>query len=159
MAKDKFDPEGTGYDMESAVAAGLKPHPESKHWQSRIASGPKEGLLLKGRKHKTWDLLVKGEEEAGYEIYKGEGGRYYSRKRNDMSKKVSGRQITKAYAAYKKRLKGLKSNKKNANVLDKAQFIAKNYPDYGKTVRTKSTEKGLKQGGLTYAEIKRLKGR
>lgn len=72
--KPKFDPEGVGYDMKSALAAGLKPI--EGHWQSRI---PKTGLLLKGRGHKTWALTVKGEKEAGYIIYKGKGGRYYSK--------------------------------------------------------------------------------
>lgn len=75
-----FDPEGEGYDMESAVESGIKPDPETKHWPSRVPSGPKEGLLLKGKKHETWDLLEKGEKEAGYEIFKS-GGRYYSREK------------------------------------------------------------------------------
>lgn len=74
---EKFDPEGEGYDMETAIKAGMTPT-ENGHWQSR---DPETGMLLKGRKHKTWDLLEKGEEEAGYEIYKGDDGRYYSRKK------------------------------------------------------------------------------
>ena len=74
----KFDPEGSGYDMESAKAAGMKMNPETKHWSSRV---PRTGLLLKGRAHKTWDLLEKGEKKAGYTIYKNEDGRYYSRKK------------------------------------------------------------------------------
>jgi len=74
--RNVFDPEGTGYDTESAIKYGLKLDPETKHWQSRV---PKTGLLLKGRKHKTWNLLEQGEKEAGYEIYKGSDGRYYSK--------------------------------------------------------------------------------
>ena len=77
--KTAFDPEGTGYDDATAKKYGYKPTlgaDGKMHMQSR---SPETGLLLKGRKHKTWDLLVKGEEEAGYEIYKGEDGRYYSR--------------------------------------------------------------------------------
>ena len=69
-----FDPEGSGYDYNSAINAGIRPD-ESGHWQSR---DPSTGLLLKGRKHKTWDLLEKGEKEAGYTIYK-KNGRYYSK--------------------------------------------------------------------------------
>ena len=72
-----FNPEGAGYDMETAKKYGLKPDKKTKHWQSRE---PTTGLLLKGRKHKTWGLLEQGEKEAGYEIYR-KDGRYYSRKK------------------------------------------------------------------------------
>ena len=80
-----FDPEGSGYDYVSAVNAGLAPRPDEKgeyHWDSRV---PGSGLLLKGKKHKTWPELVEGEEKQGYEIFKkgrlfGLGKhRYYSR--------------------------------------------------------------------------------
>ena len=77
-SKKKFDPEGPDYDMESAVAAGITPG-ENGHWPSRE---PKSGLLLKGKQHETWNLLEKGEEEAGYKIYKADNGRYYSRKKS-----------------------------------------------------------------------------
>ena len=73
---EKFDPEGEGYDYDSAIAAGIEPD-DTGHWQSRV---PETGLLLKGRKHKTWHLTEKGEAEAGYEIYK-KDGRYYSKKK------------------------------------------------------------------------------
>ena len=73
--KDDFDPEGEGYDYKSAKEEGLGPDEKTKHWPSRA---PKSGKLLKGRKHKTWNLLEKGEAEAGMEIYK-KDGRYYSR--------------------------------------------------------------------------------
>ena len=72
-----FDPEGSEYDYKSAKKAGIKPN-KTGHWPSR---NPKTGLLLKGRKHKTWPLTIKGESAAGYEVYKGTDGRYYSRKR------------------------------------------------------------------------------
>ena len=72
---------------------------------------------------------------------------------------ASSRQIDKAYAKYKKGLKGLKKNTKNRQLLTKAEFIAKNYPEYGKTKRTSRVESGLKQGGLSYKEIQRLKGK
>ena len=76
-----------------------------------------------------------------------------------MAKKITARQIDKAYSAYRKRLKGLKKNKKNPNVMTKGQFIKKNYPDYGKTIRTLDVEHGLSKGGLSYKQIQRLKGR
>ena len=71
-----FDPEGPGYDMETAVRAGMKPDKHG-HWSSRE---PTSGLLLKGRRHKTWGLLEKGEKAAGYRIFKKKDGRYYSEK-------------------------------------------------------------------------------
>jgi len=72
-----FNPEGDEYDYESAKKAGIKPD-KTGHWASRDA---RSGLLLKGRKHKTWNLTEQGERQAGYEIYKGKDGRYYSRKK------------------------------------------------------------------------------
>lgn len=37
------------------------------------------GQLLKGTSHPTWGKILRGEWEAGYIIYKGEDGKYYSR--------------------------------------------------------------------------------
>lgn len=71
-----FDPEGSGYDYETAIKHGLKAD-ETGHWPSRV---PETGQLLKGRKHSTWHKTEKGEREAGYKIYKHENGRYYSNK-------------------------------------------------------------------------------
>lgn len=68
-----FDPEGTGYDYESAKRYGIEPD-ETGHWPSRV---PETGLLLKGRKHETWYKTLAGEKKAGYSIEKRDG-RYYS---------------------------------------------------------------------------------
>ncbi len=73
LKEEVFDPEGSDYDYQSARSAGLSPD-KTGHWPSRE---PTTGLLLKGRKHKTWTLTEKGEEEAGYKIIK-KGDRYYS---------------------------------------------------------------------------------
>jgi len=78
-AVEKFDPEGSGYDYESANQYGIQPD-ETGHYQSRV---PETGLLLKGRGHETWAKTVKGEEEAGYEIYQGKDKRYYSRQKSE----------------------------------------------------------------------------
>jgi len=75
----KFDPDGEGYDMETAKAAGLKPD-ATGHWPSR---DPKSGTILKGRKHPTYHLTEGGEADAGYEIAKDPDGRYRSRKKAD----------------------------------------------------------------------------
>ena len=63
----------------------------------------------------------------------------------------------KAYRSYRKRMKGLKTNKKNSNVMTKAQFMKKNYPDKGRSVRSRSVEKGMKGAGLSYAEIEKMR--
>lgn len=72
--QSQFDPEGPGYDYDSAQSAGLKPD-ETGHWPSR---NPQTGQLLKGKQHPTWDLLEQGEKEMGYGIHKGPDGKYYS---------------------------------------------------------------------------------
>lgn len=70
-----FNPEGKDYDYKSAIKLGLKPD-KTGHWPSR---DPKSGMLLKGRKHPTWNKTVEGESSAGFEIYQKNDGRYYSR--------------------------------------------------------------------------------
>ena len=79
-AKEPFDPEGKGYDTESAETAGLK-RDSTGHMPSRVPNGINEGLILKGKGHETFHLTTKGEEAAGYEIFKSGDGRYYSRKK------------------------------------------------------------------------------
>ena len=45
--KEPFDPEGFGYDYETATNHGFSPDSEG-HWPSRV---PETGQLLKGRGH------------------------------------------------------------------------------------------------------------
>ena len=82
-----FDPEGDGYDMESAKKAGMKPNPKTGHWGSR---NPKTGQILKGQKHDTYHLAVDGEKKMGFEIRKGKDGKYYSFKPSGNTSKASG---------------------------------------------------------------------
>ena len=79
-----FDHEGRDYDYESAKAAGNKPD-KTGHWPSR---DERSGRILKGRKHKTYYKTVIGEDKAGYDIYKGEEKRYYSKKRKRKRKQT-----------------------------------------------------------------------
>ncbi len=75
-----FDPEGSGYDMSTAQAVGLKADPKTGHWPSRVPSGPLEGLILKGRRHETWHKAVEGDKRAGYGIrWDSKKKRYYSK--------------------------------------------------------------------------------
>lgn len=77
--QQEFDPEGGEYDYNAAKRGGLSAD-ETGHWPSR---DPGTGRILKGRNHPTFDKTIKGEEEAGYEIYKASDGYYYSRKRGN----------------------------------------------------------------------------
>jgi hypothetical protein len=82
-----FDPEGSGYDIKTAVAAGMEPDSKTKHWGSVRKSTPDEikkygvpedsYLLLKGAKHPTHNLAVEYEAKRGFEIKKF-GDRYFS---------------------------------------------------------------------------------
>lgn len=80
-AKRRFDPEGAGYDYDSARTAGMKPHggkgPNAGHWGSVAELTPGTHLILKGRKHQTWDKMEAAEKKRGAKIEKS-GGRYYS---------------------------------------------------------------------------------
>jgi hypothetical protein len=71
----EFDPEGDGYDYDTAKAHGMSPDERGK-WGSR---SPVTGQLLKGRKHKSWKETLEGEAAEGYTIYKDPAsGKYYS---------------------------------------------------------------------------------
>ena len=72
----QFDPEGSGYDYETAKEFGGKPD-ETGHWGSL---DPRSGMLLKGIKHESIQKTIDEEKRRGSEIVKGKDGRYYSRK-------------------------------------------------------------------------------
>ncbi|MDP2218540.1 MAG: hypothetical protein Q8J68_14780 [Methanolobus sp.] len=78
---EEFDPEGIGYDYETAKKYGIKPN-DTGHYPSRI---PETGLLLKGREHPTWDKTVEEEEKLGYKIIK-RGNRYFSVKKEESGR-------------------------------------------------------------------------
>ena len=74
-----FNPEGAGYDFETAIAAGIKPEIDPRdgkpHWPSRDDN---TGQMLKGRAHPTWDKAIQADEAMGYVLTKDKDGRYYS---------------------------------------------------------------------------------
>ena len=81
VKKKKFDPEGSGYDYDTAERHGIMPQMQSDgklHWPSR---SPKTGQMLKGKSHPTHHKAMEGEEKAGYKVYKGGSGKYYSYKK------------------------------------------------------------------------------
>jgi hypothetical protein len=74
IREPEFDPEGEGYDYDQARAAGMGPDEEG-HWQSRE---PGSGMMLKGRKHPTFNKGVEEDRKLGYGLEK-QGGRYYTK--------------------------------------------------------------------------------
>lgn len=72
---DQFDPESDGYDYQSAIDSGDKPDEQTKHWSSL---DPRTGMVLKGRNHPTWDMMVDEETKLGNSVIKADDGRYYS---------------------------------------------------------------------------------
>lgn len=82
-----FDPQGTGFDYDTAIDAGMAPGPDN-HWGSRVELSnaiaqtlglPQgSGIMLKGATHPTWGKALAGEEAAGFNVIQGTDGRYYS---------------------------------------------------------------------------------
>jgi hypothetical protein len=80
-ASDGFDPEGSGYDYKNAPPPSFK---ELGYFPKYGSLDPKTGMVLKGRKHKSYDETLKAEEKLGNKIIK-KGDRYFS-----VKKKVFG---------------------------------------------------------------------
>lgn len=84
MSDAIFDPNGTGYDMETAEKFGLQAD-ETGHWPSRAPNGQ----ILKGATHETFEKTVQGEKDAGYVIARGKDGRLYSQPEVPMEPDLS----------------------------------------------------------------------
>lgn len=82
-----FDAESANYDYERARAAGLGPAGSDQHWgtvapaspedRARFGLPPESYVMLKGRKHPTWNLGEQAEVARGFKIIR-LGDRYYS---------------------------------------------------------------------------------
>jgi len=89
--QNKFDPEGSEYDMETALKAGMTasedPGENFGHFGSVVQTTKKERkkhnlpedsfLILKGRNHPTFHKAEEAENKRGFKIVK-KGKRYYS---------------------------------------------------------------------------------
>ena len=86
----KFNPEGSDYDYQTALAYGMGPTgtgENSGHWGSVAPVSDDEAMkneipedsyvVLKGKKHKTFNKAVDAENARGSKIEK-HGTRYYS---------------------------------------------------------------------------------
>jgi len=79
MMATEFDPEGAGYDFNTAleiqkVDPSFGPD-ETGHWPSR---DPRTGVILKGKSHPTFFKTEEADKQLGYAMSKGKDGRYYS---------------------------------------------------------------------------------
>jgi hypothetical protein len=81
-----FDPEGLGYDYKAAKNAGMERDstghmgsvaPVSKEDREKFSLPDNSYIILKGKKHETFDKAVKAEEDRGSKVIK-LGSRYYS---------------------------------------------------------------------------------
>ena len=71
-----FNPESSGYDMQTALAAGLERDAETGHMGSL---DPRTGMVLKGRQHESWNPMAQTEMSLGNTIkYDPDKGRYFS---------------------------------------------------------------------------------
>jgi len=94
LTVEPFDPEGAGYNEAYGDLIGVPPATEEQHRGSvtedlsqlpedvqqemKKLYGDDVLLVLKGRKHPTWDQAVEGERKMGRRIVKGAGGYNYS---------------------------------------------------------------------------------
>ncbi len=70
-----FNPEGSGYDMETALDAGLT-RDEIGHMGSL---DPRTSMVLKGKSHESWNPMVQTEMSLGNTVeYDPDKGRYFS---------------------------------------------------------------------------------
>ena len=71
-----FNPESSGYDMQTALAAGLERDEETGHMGSL---DPRTGMVLKGRLHESWNPMAQTEMSLGNTVeYDPDEGRYFS---------------------------------------------------------------------------------
>lgn len=124
----QFDPDGTGYDYDSARAAGLSAD-DTGHWPSR---NPDTGQILKGKGHETFNLTVEGEEKAGYKIEKGADGKYYSQQSitpNEAESTLEGAKpmVVATLEEIKSRQGKIKQSEANEMVLDALNVAGEGY--------------------------------
>lgn len=67
------------YNLKGAYEGRLLPQLSSDGRYHLGSRNPNTGEILKKPGHETWDLMLEGEKEAGYEVYQ-EGDKWYSRK-------------------------------------------------------------------------------
>lgn len=66
----------TQYNLRGAYEAGLKPELNADGTYHLGSRNPKTGELLKYPNHPTYNLMLQGEQQAGYEVYEMNGKQY-----------------------------------------------------------------------------------
>jgi len=77
------------YNLKGAYEGGLEPELTNNNGIKEYHLGsrnPKTGEILKSKNHPTYDLFLKGEKEAGYEVYEKDGKTYSRNNKEDISK-------------------------------------------------------------------------
>jgi hypothetical protein len=133
-APQAFDSEGSDYDYETARSSGMAPEESGEnkgHWGSVTQASeearrqyglPEDSyMLLKGRKHETWNMAEEAEKERGAEIIK-RGDRYFSVPRGSVSEEApaefeTGGRVGAAKKAIEAAMK--KAGQKKGQVADK----------------------------------------
>ena len=95
-----FNPKGKGYDYKSAIKAGMgadgtgvnKGHwgsvaPTTEEERKKYNLPPESYILVKGKKHKSWDIAIQYEVKRGFKVIK-KGNRYFSVPSNPRSNRL-----------------------------------------------------------------------
>jgi hypothetical protein len=133
QGQQAFDPEGSDYDYETAKSSGMAPEESGEnqgHWGSVTRAGeearkryglPDDSyMLLKGRKHETWNMAEEAEKERGAEIIK-RGDRYFSVPKGSVSEEPEEFETGGRVGAAKKAIEAAmkKAGQKKGQVADK----------------------------------------
>lgn len=70
--------QGNDYNLRGAYEGGLEPELADDGTYHLGSRNPKTGELLKSKTHPTYDKMIEGERQAGYEVYE-QDGKMYSR--------------------------------------------------------------------------------
>jgi len=82
QARKKFDPQGSGFDMDTALKFGMKPFagpgpnkghfgsvvPATRAQESGVGVPPGSYMILKGANHPTFHKAVAAEKRRGFEV-------------------------------------------------------------------------------------------
>jgi len=165
-AQQPFDSEGSDYDYETARASGMAPEESGEnkgHWGS-VTRASEEArrqyglpddsyMLLKGRKHDTWNMAEEMEKERGAEIIK-RGDRYYSVPRGSVGEEApaefeTGGRVGKAKQAIEAAMK--KAGQKKGQVADKDLTTLQDFhTSLGDAVRARAAEAQKQMDSWTY---------
>jgi len=125
------------YNLRGAYDAKMVPTMSSDGRYHLGSRNPNTGEILKRQGHPTWDLMLEGEKEAGYEVYQ-EDEKWFSRKKKEEDKEEDNVWKNKEF------ITDFKRDVHARSTTDVATPEIKNYPytetDYSKNRRLKRQE-------------------